>query len=95
MPRKSGSTRSCACRCRESNGLYVRIEELDRCVAMASEALQAKTRHFEAEETARIAVEQELLRLRSKLQLDKECLVDDETSFIRSQVKYYHKEKVT
>ena len=69
----------------------VSISELDRCVAMASAALQAKTRHIEAEQCARVAVERENLELRAKLARfgDQEgtLLVDDETAFIRSQVR--------
>ena len=83
---KSRTPASCQCQVANANGLYVRIEELDRCVAMASAALQAKTRHYEAEVAARAAAEQEVMRLRSKNLLDQECLVDDETAFIRAQV---------
>ena len=89
----------CEYRCdgqQETTSGWVRIEELDRVVAMASAALTAKSRHIEAEAAARQAVEAELLTLRrdsSMIRAEQESIVDDETAFIRSQVEALLKTK--
>ena len=87
----------CGCRCHQSETSgFVRIEELDRVVAMASAALQAKSRHIEAEAAARQAVEAELTVLRrdtNMIRAKQDTIVDDETAFIRSQVEALLKTK--